>query len=132
MTVNSVDYVNGETHLTSLERSRLQAVIDRNMKLPGDGLGCTNRAEHIIVTNSPPIKQRYYRVNPIVQEQINKELDEMLKLGVIEPSKSPWSSPILLVKKKDGTYRFCIDYRKLNSVTIKFRCEVCLLAGTCC
>ena len=45
------------------------------------------------------------------------QVNDMLSQGVIQPSTSPWSSPIVLVKKKDGSYRFCIDYRKLNSIT---------------
>lgn len=117
--VNSVEHVKSQSLLTPLEKMRLNAVIERNMTRMGKELGCTNRVEHVIVTSSPPIKQRYYRVNPLVQEQIDRELDKMLELGVVEPSQSPWSSPILLVKKKDGTFRFCVDFRKLNSVTVR-------------
>lgn len=115
--INSVEHV--QSVLTPLERSRLEALVERNKSLMGNTLGCTNADEHVIVTNSEPIKQRYYRVNPVVQKQIDEELDEMLRLGIVEPSNSPWSSPILLVKKKDGKYRFCVDYRKLNAVTIR-------------
>lgn len=128
--VNEVEHVKGQTLLTSMEQDRLQAVIDRNINLMGNKLGCTDKAEHVIVTNSPPIKQRYYRVSPIVSQQINKELDEMLEQGIVEPSKSPWSSPILLVKKKDGNYRFCVDYRKLNSVTVRDSYPLPLVADT--
>ena len=53
------------------------------------------------------------------QNAITDEIAMMVKAGVIRPSKSPWSSPIVLVKKKDGTWRFCVDYRKVNEVTKK-------------
>jgi hypothetical protein len=51
--------------------------------------------------------------------EVEKEINNMLDKGVIETSNYPWSSPIVLVRKKDGSIRFCIDYRKLNDVTIK-------------
>ncbi|KAK9703188.1 Reverse transcriptase (RNA-dependent DNA polymerase) [Popillia japonica] len=54
-----------------------------------------------------------------MQKIVDKELDEMLRLGVVQKSSSPWSSPILMIPKKDGKYRFCVDYRKLNQVTKK-------------
>lgn len=127
---NTLQHVNGQTHLSPLEKSRLQAVINRNVALMGESLGCTNRTEHVIETASAPIKQRYYRVNPIVQEQINKELDEMLHLGIVEPSNCPWASPILLVKKKDGRFRFCVDFRKLNSVTVRDSYPLPLISDT--
>ena len=50
---------------------------------------------------------------------MRKHVEEMLQHGVVQPSTSPWASPIVLVKKKDGTTRFCVDYRKLNDVTRK-------------
>jgi hypothetical protein len=54
-----------------------------------------------------------------MQGIIDEEVDKMLAEGIIEPSESPWSSPILLAKKKDGKYRFCIDFQKVNEVTRK-------------
>lgn len=96
----------------------------------GISRGCTTMGEHVIVTSGEPIKQRYYRVNPIVQKQIDEELDEMLLLSIVEPSVSPWASPILLVKKKDGKYRFCVDYHKLNAITVRDSYPLSLIADT--
>lgn len=67
----------------------------------------------------PPVKQRAYRSSPKIREEIQKQCDNLLDNSLIEESFSTWSSPIVMVKKKDGTYRFCVDYRKLNSVTVK-------------
>jgi hypothetical protein len=80
----------------------------------------TNVVTHSINTsNHLPIKQRAYRASPKEQEHIKKEIESMEKEGIIRPSKSPWSSPVVLVVKKNGKLRFCVDYRKLNNHTKK-------------
>ena len=64
-----------------------------------------------------PRRQPARRMPPLVQREVSQQLAEMQKNGVIEPSSSPWASPNVLVKKRDGTHRFCVDYRGLNAVT---------------
>ena len=76
--------------------------------------------EHKIHTgDSAPIRQLPRRVPFAVRGEITRMVQEMLKDGVIQESASPWASPVVLVKKKDGTLRFCVDYRRLNAVTHK-------------
>ena len=58
-------------------------------------------------------------MSPLELSELKKQLKEMLEKGFIRPSVSPWVTPILLVKKKDGSIRLCVDYRQLNKVTIK-------------
>lgn len=108
-----------ESDLTPDQNSRLARLLDEKFGAMSTAIGYTTIVEHEIVTNSEPIKQRYYPVSPSKQKIIDQELKDMLDQGIVEPSKSSWSSPILLVPKKDGTYRFCVDYRKLNAVTKK-------------
>ena len=69
--------------------------------------------------DAKPIKQRTYRTSPKNKEIIEKQISELLKLGVIEKSYSPWASPVIIVKNKNGSNRMCVDYRKLNNVTKK-------------
>ena len=89
------------------------------LALDNSELGSTDVVEHRIETgSSKPIKVPPHRISParipIIQEKIRK----MLERGVIQPSRSPYSAPIELQKKKDGSWRFCVDYRKLNDVTL--------------
>ena len=83
-------------------------------------LGCTNLVEHEIELEDPtPFKQPYRRIPPGMFEEVREHLKEMLDAGAIRESHSPFSSNIVLVRKKDNSLRFCIDYRKLNNRTIK-------------
>jgi len=83
-------------------------------------LGYCSVLEHDIDTGDvEPIRQPPRRP-PLSARQAEEDiLNEMLQTGVIEPSNSPWSSPVCMVRKKDGSNRYCVDYRRLNSVTIK-------------
>jgi hypothetical protein len=72
-----------------------------------------------LIPGIAPIAQRPYRMNPQELEELKKQLADMLSKGLIRPSASPWGSHVLFVDKRDGTIRLCVDYRRLNEVTIK-------------
>lgn len=72
-----------------------------------------------LTTGASPVNVRPYRYSPQQKTKIEQQIKEMLKTGVITHSSSPFSSPVLLVKKKDGSWRFCVDYRHLNAITVK-------------
>jgi hypothetical protein len=72
-----------------------------------------------LLSNSTPVNCRPYRYSLEKKDEIERQVATMLKSGVIVPSLSPFASPVLLVKKKDNSWRFCIDYKKLNSITVK-------------
>ena len=74
---------------------------------------------HINTENAKPVKQAPRRLPFHHLKEVKKLVESMLDNNVIEPSNGPWASPIVLVKKKDGSTRFCVDFRQLNSVTRK-------------
>lgn len=83
-------------------------------------MGETDCVLHIINTGQARfIKQAPRRIPIYQKEEVSQELKRMLDVGVIKPSKSPWASPIVIVRKSDGSIRFCVDDRKVNEVTIK-------------
>ena len=83
-------------------------------------LGHSNVVQHVINTgDSAPIKQHPYRTPIVQREKIAQLIKQMEQQGIVKPSCSPWASPVVLVPKKDGSTRFCVDYRRLNTVTKK-------------
>ena len=81
-------------------------------------LGRTTLEEHVIDTGgAQPTAQRFYRQSPQKRAIVHEQIQALVQQGLLEPSTSRWTSPVVLVKKKDGAWRFCGDYRKLNSVT---------------
>ena len=81
-------------------------------------LGLTDLVSHTISTgDSPPIRQPVRRTPFALREKMVKLIQNMMAQGVIQHSSSPWASPVVLVEKRDGSYRFCVDYRHLNAVT---------------
>lgn len=109
-------------HLSDDQRIQADHVINqfKEVSFEKKGLGRTSLIKHNIDTGeTQPIRQRYYRMSTEKIRIVNEQVDEMLSLDVIEPCESPWSSPVLVVGKKDGKPRFCLDSRKLNSVTKK-------------
>ena len=91
-----------------------------NFAKDGNELGLTNLVEHNINTSdNAPIKLPAYKTTPAKLAEIKKEVQQMLDLDIIQPSKSDWSAPVVLVGKKDGTSRFCVDFLKLNAITKK-------------
>ena len=83
-------------------------------------MGRTNLVKHHIkLTDPAPFKETYRRIPPQMYDEVKAHIQEMLDLGAIRPSNSPWASAIVLVRKKDGRLRFCIDLRRLNNRTVK-------------
>ena len=85
-------------------------------------MGHTNTTKHKIVLkdpDTPPFKKHFWRIPLPQSDEVREHLKLMLDAGVIHPSNSPWCNAVVLVRKKDGLLHFCIDFRKLNSLTVK-------------
>ena len=101
------------------KRGKLKNLLLEFSEVFDENLGYTTILIHEIITgNSTPVKQHPRRIPFGHRDKSERQIADMLDKGIIRESTSPWSSPIILVTKKDGEMRFCTDYRKLNSVTI--------------
>ncbi|GJU96135.1 putative reverse transcriptase domain-containing protein [Tanacetum coccineum] len=74
-----------------------------------------------LIPGATPVAKSPYRLAPFELEELSGQLKELQDKGFIQPSSSPWGAPVLFVKKKDGSFRMCIDYRELNKLTVKNR-----------
>ncbi|GJZ34709.1 putative reverse transcriptase domain-containing protein [Tanacetum coccineum] len=111
-----------------LEEKRLEDVLtvqDFPEVFPKDlpGLPPTRKVEFQIdlVPSAAPVARAPYRLAPSELQELSTQLQELSVKGFIRPSSSPWGAPVLFVKKKDGSFRMCIDYRELNKLTVKNR-----------
>ena len=119
-TDNLVQKINArlDTNLSNAKKQQVKQVLGEFEELFSDTIGQTNIAHHKIDTgDNPPIRQRAKQMPYAFREESNKQIEDMLEKGIIRPSTSPWASPIVLVHKKSGDFRFCIDYRRLNQIT---------------
>ena len=106
-------------HLSSQQLKEAKDLVQEYQDIFTDKPGSTTMEEHKIeLTTEEPVKQRPYPLPYSMREIVKKEVDQMWKDGIIERTDSAYASPIVMVKKPDGTYRLCIDYRKLNRITI--------------
>lgn len=93
---------------------------------PITGLPPNRACDHSIplIPGAQPVFVRLYRYAPVLKSKIEKQVSDMLQQGIIQKSNSAFASPVLLVKKKDHSWRFCVDYRQLNAITAKGKYHV--------
>ena len=115
----TVDDVKINPDLTKSQREQLKALVTEFSDVFTDIPGNTDIIEHEIkLTSKVPVHSKPYPMPFAMRESFKSDIDDMLKLGIIEPVESPYASPVVIVKKPDGSNRVCIDYRKLNSLTV--------------
>jgi Reverse transcriptase (RNA-dependent DNA polymerase) len=106
------------SHLSRPQQDQEIQALSPHAFMWDDRLGEIRTVEHRITTIGPPVASQPYRAGTASRELIDKEIQRMLDMKVIEPASGPWSAPIVLIQKPDGSIRFCIDYRKLNDVSV--------------
>ena len=102
-------------------KQKLISMLEKHSAMWDGHLGHIHATKHRIelTPGAKPVYQQPYRASPTQREHERKEIEKMLTEGVIEPSTSEWAAPVVFAPKKDGTLRFCVDYRRLNAVTLR-------------
>ena len=106
-------------NLSPEQRAEFMDLANEFQSLFTEAPGTTSLAQHHIkLTSDQPVRSRPYPVPYSLRESLKKDITDMMKMGVIRESSSPYASPVVVVKKKDNTNRVCVDYRKLNKLTV--------------
>jgi len=103
--------------LSADQEESLQSLLSQFPEVLNDKIGCSNILECKLIVDSKPIAQRPYPTSHFKRELIKSHVEKMLKLGIIRPSESEWASPVNMVREDNDTFRFTLDYRKLNQVS---------------
>ena len=107
------------TELGDSQSRQLQALIENYSNVFSDVPGRTSKIEHRInLVDEELVHLKAYSLPYALRQELKDEIREMLDMGVIRKSSSPYASPVVIVKKKDGSDHICVDYRKLNKVRI--------------
>ena len=109
-------------HLSPIQQQQLKDLFQEFSDIISQGeddLGCTPLLQHTTETKGLSLRQPYCRQNPAVWREEMAQIQQMLTSCVIGPPNSPWASPVVMVKKKDGSLRFCVDFWQLNAAIIK-------------
>lgn len=119
---NSFSIDLSSVNISSNERAQLQALIDEYHDVFSKNaydLGSSKTDPvHIYTTTEVPVRSRAYRTPVRYQAELEKHINSLIQSGRIVESNTPWTSPIVLIKKKNGSLRVCLDFRKLNEVTV--------------
>jgi len=118
-----IDKIQNNNNLSTEDKKNAKSIIFKYSDIFSRGkfdIGSCDYVKHEIdLAANAPIQQTVSKVPLNVQEWVDKQVDNLRESGVIRESVSPWSAPVVVVKKKSGDYRMCIDYRRLNSITIR-------------
>ena len=113
----------GENNLSEAQKNQVKQFLEKWNDIFSEGLtdlgNCDLVKHKINLHDNEPFKEPHRRIPPGLFQEVREHLSEMLQAGAIRPSQSPYSSNVVIVRKKDGSIRFCVDFRKLNSKTIK-------------
>ena len=112
------DVVIGD-NLSHEQRAEFMDLANEFQSLFTGAQGTTSFAEHHIkLTSDQPVRSRPYPVSFSLRESLKKDIADMMKMGVIRESSSPYALPVVVFKKKDDTNHVCVDYRRLNKLTV--------------